>query len=141
MPLLYQIVTLIEHNSQQCWRLYALTTVVVTNRLISFECLTVSDLFPINENGFEQTKEFLVKVIDICLDFIRQSNDRSSKVLDFHQPDQMKQLFDFSIPEKPLDIETVVNDCRQALKYQVKTGKSRSHSLNRCSLSFLEKPW
>ena len=93
---------------------------VINNSIVC----SLADLFPINENGYEKTREFLLKVIEECLEFIRLSNDRSTKVLDFHQPEELKQLFDFSIPEKPLDIETIVNDCKQALKYQVKTGKS-----------------
>ena len=64
-----------------------------------------------------------MKIVDILLDFIKESNDRSTKVIDFHQPNQMKQLFDFTIPENPKSIQQILNDCKQCLKYQVKTGK------------------
>ncbi len=76
------------------------------------------------ENGYLPTREFLLKVIEICLEFIKESNDRSTKVLDFHQPNKLKELFDFEIPEGPLNIEQIINDCKEALRYQVKTGKS-----------------
>ena len=91
--------------------------------MICKNSLFFKDLFPIDENGYEKTKDFLLKIIDICLEFIRKSNDRSTKVLDFHQPDELQKLFDFSIPEEPLDIQQVINDCRETLKYQVKTGE------------------
>ena len=81
------------------------------------------DLLPINEHGYPQTKEFLLSVIEICLDFIKKSNDRTTKVLDFHQPSEMKELFDFSIPDDPLDVKQLIFDCAQTLKYQVKTGE------------------
>lgn len=81
------------------------------------------DLLPINEHGYPQTKEFLLSVIEICLDFIKKSNDRTTKVLDFHQPSEMKELFDFSIPDDPLDVKQLIFDCAQTLEYQVKTGE------------------
>jgi len=78
----------------------------------------------VQENGYLPTREFLLKVIEICLEFIKESNDRSTKVLDFHQPNELKKLFDFEIPDGPLNIEQIINDCKEALRYQVKTGKS-----------------
>ncbi len=77
------------------------------------------------ENGYLPTREFLLKVIEICLEFIKESNDRSTKVLDFHQPNELKKLFDFEIPDGPLNIAQIINDCKEALRYQVKTGESR----------------
>ncbi|CAG2101184.1 unnamed protein product [Medioppia subpectinata] len=92
--------------------------------------LKYTDLFPIDENGYKPTKEFLLQVIEICLDFIQKSNDRTTKVLDFHTPEEMKKLFDFSIPDEPLDIKQIVTDCRDALKYQVKTAPIESHNVS-----------
>ena len=43
-------------------------------------------------------------------------------MLDFKHPMEMKKLMDFSLPEEPLNIDTLLDDCRIALHHQVKTG-------------------
>ncbi|XP_054162481.1 glutamate decarboxylase-like [Oppia nitens] len=99
--------------------------------------LYYTDLFPINENGNKPTKEFLLKVIEICLDFIQKSNDRSTKVIDFHTPEELQKLFDFSIPDEPLNIGQILNDCRDALKYQVKTAHPHFFNQLSCGLDIV----
>ena len=69
------------------------------------------------------TREFLHRVIDILLDYVRTSNDRSKKIVDFHHPDQLKEVIDLEIPEKALNLDQLLVDCKDTLKYQVKTGK------------------
>lgn len=71
----------------------------------------------------EQTRKFLLGVIKICLDYIERENDRSEKVIDFYQPDEIIKLFDFSIPDSPTDLDRLVEDCKRTLAYQVKTGE------------------
>ena len=62
-------------------------------------------------------------MIDILLDYITKTNDRSTKILDFHHPEQMKQSIDLEIPEKPLNLDQLLVDCKDTMKYGVKTGK------------------
>ena len=69
------------------------------------------------------TREFLHRVIDILLEYVRTSNDRSKKILDFHHPDQLKEVIDLEIPEKPLNLDQLLVDCKDTMKYGVKTGK------------------
>ena len=45
------------------------------------------------------------------------------KILDFHNPDQLKEVIDFGIPEEPLNLDQLLVDCKDTLKYQVKTGQ------------------
>ncbi|RWS23639.1 glutamate decarboxylase-like protein [Leptotrombidium deliense] len=90
----------------------------------------ISDLLPLKDSGYQVTREFLLSVVEILIDFIKKSNDRSTKVVDFHQPDQLMQVFDFSIPEDPQNLDQLLVDCKDALKYQVKTVDScPSHDL------------
>ncbi|CAG0880981.1 unnamed protein product [Cyprideis torosa] len=63
------------------------------------------------------------QVIEVCLQFIKESNDRSTKLLDFYQPSEMKKRFDFTIPEQGVSIEQLIKDCAETLKYSVKTGE------------------
>ena len=70
------------------------------------------------------TSEFLFAVLELLLDFIRKSRDRSSKVLDFHHPhtllDMMSHCLD--IPEQPQNLGQILSDCKETLKYCVRTG-------------------
>ena len=83
-------------------------------------------LFPVSQDFPEadrNTREFLHRVIDILLDYITKTNDRSTKILDFHHPEQMKQSIDLDIPDQPLNLDQLLVDCKDTMKYGVKTGK------------------
>lgn len=85
-------------------------------------------LFPVNqdpETADRNTREFLHRVIDILLDYIQKSNDRSNKILDFHHPEQMREVIDLEIPDKPLNLDQLLVDCKDTMKYGVKTGHPR----------------
>lgn len=90
------------------------------------------------------TKEFLQKVIDVLIDFVKATNDRKEKILDFHHPHEMLKLIDLEIPEKGYNLQQLVNDCATTLKYQVKTGKSCGlfHQLIKVNfLQLIESPY
>lgn len=82
-----------------------------------------TDILPVKESSDQETKQFLESVVKICLKFIVESNDRKNKVLDFHQPDDLFNLYDFTIPSEPLNLEQLIKDCSECLRLQVKTGK------------------
>ena len=75
------------------------------------------------EAADKNTREFLHRVIDILLDYIKTSNDRSKKILDFHHPEQMREVIDLEIPDKPLNLDQLLVDCKDTMKYGVRTGK------------------
>lgn len=58
--------------------------------------------------NYEETELFLKKVVDVLLNYIREENDRSSKILEFHHPEEMKKLIDLSIPEKPMKLDELI---------------------------------
>ena len=66
----------------------------------------------------DTTSKFLYAVVEILMDFINQTNDRDSVVLDFHHPSQITKAMDFSLPDQPLPLEQLVADCRAALRYK-----------------------
>lgn len=57
------------------------------------------------------------------MDFVKASNDRKEKVLEFHHPEEMKRLLDLDVPETGLPLQQLIEDCATTLKYQVKTGE------------------
>jgi len=84
---------------------------------------TIADLMPTTVSAGAETREFLLKVIDVLLDFVKATNDRNEKVLDFHHPEDMKRLLDLDVPDRALPLQQLIEDCATTLKYQVKTGK------------------
>lgn len=88
-----------------------------------FYSYRLTDLLPTNVAAVPETKEFLLKVIDVLLDFINSTNDRNEKVLEFHHPTDMKKLLQLEIPDSPVNLQQLIVDCAQTLKYQVKTGE------------------
>lgn len=74
-------------------------------------------------NGVQATQEFLQKIVDILIDYIKEQNDRNTKVLDFHHPEKMKGLLDLEVPEQAINLQQLVKDCAVTLKYQVRTGQ------------------
>ena len=47
-----------------------------------------------------------------------------SLIIDILQPEQLKEVIDFGIPEDPLNLDQLLVDCKDTLKYQVKTGRT-----------------
>ena len=61
-------------------------------------------------------------MLELLWNFISESNNRESKVLEFHHPEQLMKVMDFSLPDMPKNLQEILNDCEETLKYQVKTG-------------------
>lgn len=70
-----------------------------------------------------ETREFLSKVIDILLDYVKSQNDRNERILEFHHPEEMMKLLDLELPETALPLQQLIQDCAKTLKYQVRTGE------------------
>ena len=47
------------------------------------------------------------------------------KVVDFMQPNELREKFDFEIGAKGVDDDTLVRYCEDTIKYSVKTGEKR----------------
>ncbi|KFQ29932.1 Glutamate decarboxylase 1, partial [Merops nubicus] len=89
-----------------------------------FSNLYARDLLPA-KNGEDQTVQFLLEVVDILLNYVRKTFDRSTKVLDFHHPHQLlegMEGFNLELSDNPESLEQILVDCRDTLKYGVRTG-------------------
>uniref|UniRef100_A0A665VMJ8 Glutamate decarboxylase 1 n=3 Tax=Echeneis naucrates TaxID=173247 RepID=A0A665VMJ8_ECHNA len=92
-----------------------------------FSNLFARDLLPA-KNGEEQTMQFLLEVVEILTNYIRKTFDRSTKVLDFHHPHQLlegMEGFNLELSDQPESLEQILVDCRDTLKYGVRTGHPR----------------
>ena len=95
-------------------------------------------LYPVNQDADTadaDTREFLLAVVKILLDFITDTNDRDQKVVDFHHPIEMRKKLDLAITDKPKPIDSLLQDCKMALENQVKTGEDREGHLG-CKVMF-----
>lgn len=99
--------------------------------------LVYTDIFPHNKDAYGVTREFLLRVVDILIDFLRKSNDRSTKVLDFHHVNQLREVLDLRIPEEPQNLDQLLVDCKDALKYQVKTAHPHYFNQLSCGLDIV----
>ncbi|KAK2164503.1 hypothetical protein NP493_1413g00006 [Ridgeia piscesae] len=91
-----------------------------------FEHVYAHELLP-QKDGCKKTSRFLQEVVDVLIDYVHKSNDRSTKVLDFHHPHTLREMMDhcLDIQEEPQNLEQILSDCKETLKYCVKTGHPR----------------
>ncbi len=85
---------------------------------------SIPDLLPA-KNGEEPTIQFLLEVVEILTNYVRKTFDRSTKVLDFHHPHQLlegMEGFNLELSDQPESLEQILVDCRDTLKYGVRTG-------------------
>uniref|UniRef100_A0A8B9PZA9 Uncharacterized protein n=1 Tax=Apteryx owenii TaxID=8824 RepID=A0A8B9PZA9_APTOW len=83
------------------------------------------DLLP-TKNGESITEQFLPEVVEILLSYIKRTYDRKNKALDFHHPHQLLEGlegFSLELSDQLERLEQILVDCRDTLKYGVKTGK------------------
>lgn len=95
-------------------------------------------------NGEAATLSFLQDVVDILLQYVVKSFDRSTKVIDFHYPNELLQEYNWELAEQPQTLEEILLNCRTTLKYAIKTGTAAlmevvSRCVPQCYKS--EQPW
>uniref|UniRef100_A0A1I8AZT0 Glutamate decarboxylase n=1 Tax=Meloidogyne hapla TaxID=6305 RepID=A0A1I8AZT0_MELHA len=93
--------------------------------------LFATDLFPHNPRGWDETSHFLKSIVELLLEYIKEENDRSTKVLEFHQPEEMAGLIDLHIPEEPMSLNELLKSCNEVLRLGVRTG--HPHFFNQLS--------
>ncbi|XP_032821372.2 glutamate decarboxylase 1 [Petromyzon marinus] len=106
---------------------------------VNFSNLYARDLLPA-KNGEEATVQFLLELMDILLSYIRKTFDRSTKILDFHHPHQLLEGiegFNLELSDSPESLEQILVDCRDTLKYGVRTGHPRFFNQLSCGLDII----
>ena len=85
---------------------------------------SVSDLLPASQ-GYQKTSDFMLQVFSVLMEYVKKNNDRGTKILDFHHPDTLKEMMGhcLDIQEDPQNLEQILSDCKETLKYCVKTGE------------------
>ncbi|XP_063237545.1 glutamate decarboxylase [Bacillus rossius redtenbacheri] len=99
--------------------------------------LKYTDLLPYNKDGYAATREFLLKVTELLVEFVKDTHDRNKKILDFHHPAEMLRLLDLDVPDRGLPLQQLLDDCSKTLQYQVKTGHPRFFNQLSCGLDLI----
>lgn len=60
--------------------------------------------------------------MDILLQYVVKSFDRSTKVIDFHYPNELLQEYNWELADQPQNLEEILMHCQTTLKYAIKTG-------------------
>ncbi|KRY79588.1 Glutamate decarboxylase 1 [Trichinella pseudospiralis] len=84
-----------------------------------------NDILPLNRSGWLTTEMFIKSVVDLLLQFIQEINNPNTKVINFHHPTELIAKLDLRIPINPTNLQKVLEDCKEVLKYQVRTGHPR----------------
>lgn len=58
----------------------------------------------------------------ILLQYVVKSFDRSTKVIDFHYPNELLQEYNWELADQPQNLEEILMHCQTTLKYAIKTG-------------------
>ncbi|CAG5005537.1 unnamed protein product [Parnassius apollo] len=99
--------------------------------------LYYDSILPYREDANAQTREFLARVVDVLLDYVQKVNDRNEKILDFKMPEEMQKALDLHLPDEPLPLKQLLEDCKIALKNQVKTGHPHFFNQLSCGLDII----
>ncbi|KAH7731509.1 glutamate decarboxylase 1-like protein [Aphelenchoides avenae] len=97
--------------------------------------LYATDLLPHKPTNWNETRQFLTRIMEVLLEYVREQNDRNSKILEFHHPAEMQQIVDFSIPDKPMKLGELC--CKTVLNLGVKTGHPRFFNQISCGLDIV----
>ncbi|XP_077870441.1 glutamate decarboxylase 1 isoform X2 [Saccoglossus kowalevskii] len=88
-----------------------------------FSTIYARELLP--QGSSELTGKFLKEVVDQLIEYIKQEQIPETKVLDFHQPHELREKLQLDITDKPVTLEQLLTDCQETLMYCVKTGHPR----------------
>lgn len=74
----------------------------------------------------EITVEFLRKINELMLEYIKKSTDRKEKILNFQFPHELRNKLNLDIHEQPLALQEIINDVQMAMDYSIKTAHPRN---------------
>ena len=92
---------------------------------MNFNVFIFLDLFPYSDTP-DTTRQFLHQVLEEIFVYLKSSNNREEKVLEFKQPRDLKENEELKISlasEKSSSLEQILSDIKNTLRFCVKTGK------------------
>ena len=79
-------------------------------------------MLPWSGENSEVTDEFIQKTVEILKNFIHETYNRDSKVVDFRSPEDVVKEMDFEVKDDGANLNELLNVSKKALDLSVKTG-------------------
>ncbi|XP_065053236.1 acidic amino acid decarboxylase GADL1-like [Rhopilema esculentum] len=92
------------------------------NQCEGLEGKTFKDMLPWSGENSEVTDEFIQKTVEILTNFIHETYNRDSKVIDFRSPEDVVKEIDFEVKDDGANLNELLNVSKKALDLSVKTG-------------------
>ena len=73
-------------------------------------------------------RSFINKSIEQTLNFLEETLKGDNKVINFKQPEQLKEAIDFDVKDEPCPDEELLDACTSILDYQVKPYHPHFHN-------------
>jgi len=89
---------------------------------------TFKDMLPWSENDTGVTDEFIGEMVNILKNFLHETHDRSSKVINFKSPDEILKELDLDITEHSTELHELIDVTKKILDLSVKTGHPRFYN-------------
>lgn len=80
-------------------------------------------MLPWSGNDTSITDEFIDRTVKVLKNFIHETYDRDTKVIEFRSQEDILKEFDFDLTENSSDLETLINVTKKILDFSVKTGR------------------
>ncbi len=77
----------------------------------------------------EESKLILKELIDIIIDYLEESQNIDTKVINYYSADELKSLLDLNLPEKGISLEALIPIIKSYLNYSVKTNNPNFFNL------------
>ena len=63
------------------------------------------------------------RVTELIKDYLHKYEDRDSKVVEFHTPNELRKLVDLSLPNEGVGEDEIIELCKKTMQYCVHVGQ------------------
>lgn len=85
----------------------------------------LTDLLPYAKDN-QVTQQFMHVITEKIFNFLAESNDRKTKVVNFKTPEELQKIFDFEIKDQGESLEGICNHIDKILQHVIRTGNRSS---------------
>ena len=80
------------------------------------------DLLPYADNN-KTTQDFMHTITESIFQYLAESNDRATKVVDFKTPEELQKIIDFNMNKKGVSLEIICDQVEKILQHSIRGGR------------------
>ena len=84
---------------------------------------SIEDMLPWSDTNTSVTDKFMDDIVAVLKNFVHQTYDRSTKVIDFKSQNDILKEIDVEIEEHSSELSDLISTTKKILDFSVKTGK------------------